>query len=305
MLHFDREQKVFKIGDVELGGQPGELPCVMIGSLFHEGHGIVKDRARGIFDEERARKLIRRQQKASETTGLPSMFDVVGDTEEAIRREVAFVANNTDAPIMINGPNPQVRLAGVQAARDEGVMDRSIYDSINYRADGTEAHAIKSSGIKAALIQAFNPRNPKPEGMLDVISGKDKTGLLDLAYNAGIQKPILFTPVLDLPGIGPASRGIELLKETFGLPTGTAPVGVVARYPKIWGMCRGGKDVIRASTSALCRAAGSDYIIYGSVNRARQIFPPCAVADAVIAYQARLSGIRPRSARGPLVTLFR
>ncbi len=303
MFRFDKEQAVLRVGEVELGGQPGEVPCVMIGSLFHEGHRIVQDRAKGVFDEERAKKLIRRQERASKKTGLPSMFDVVGDTEEAIRREVEFIAENSDSPILINGPNVEVRIAGVLAAKDCGILDRSVYDSVNYSADAHEAEAIRSTGIEAALIQAFNPKNPMPRGMVEVISGPSGTGLLDLTRSAGIKKPILFTPVLDLPGVGSAARGIELLKDAFGLPTGTAPVGVVGRYPKVASMCRGGKDVIRASTAALCQAAGADYIIYGSVNRAREIFPPCAVAEAAISYQARLSGLRTR--RGPLHGLFR
>ncbi|RJS86070.1 tetrahydromethanopterin S-methyltransferase subunit H, partial [Candidatus Bathyarchaeota archaeon] len=37
MFKFNKKQKIFEIGKVKIGGQPGELPTVLIGSLFHEG----------------------------------------------------------------------------------------------------------------------------------------------------------------------------------------------------------------------------------------------------------------------------
>jgi len=43
LFKFGRKQEVFDIGGVKIGGQPGELPTVLIGSIFHEGHKIVKD----------------------------------------------------------------------------------------------------------------------------------------------------------------------------------------------------------------------------------------------------------------------
>jgi tetrahydromethanopterin S-methyltransferase subunit H len=37
MFKFKAEQKIFDIGGVKFGGQPGEVPTVLIGSMFYFG----------------------------------------------------------------------------------------------------------------------------------------------------------------------------------------------------------------------------------------------------------------------------
>jgi len=73
LFKFKKEQKIFEIGHVSIGGQPGELPTVLVGSIFHEGHKIVKDRNLGIFDRKKAEHLINMQDEISERTGIPCM----------------------------------------------------------------------------------------------------------------------------------------------------------------------------------------------------------------------------------------
>ena len=43
-FHFEKEQKTFQIGDIKVGGQPGENPTVLLASMFHKGDKIVTDR---------------------------------------------------------------------------------------------------------------------------------------------------------------------------------------------------------------------------------------------------------------------
>jgi tetrahydromethanopterin S-methyltransferase subunit H len=302
LFEYEAEQRIIRIGDVELGGDPGELPVVLIGSIFHEGHGIVEDRSIGKFNEVRARKLILRQERASKKTGVPCMLDVVAETEEAMERNLSFVAGTTDSPILVNATNAEVRIHGIEHSKDLGILDRVVYDSINYRIDDREIEMISGTGVEAALIQAFNPRNPMPAGMVEIMCGSG--GLLERSEQAGIRKHILFAPVLDLPSVGSAARGVHLLKSRTGYPTGTAPVGVVGRSKAFGSMVPLAKQTSRSAVVALCQAGGADYVIYGSLARAGQVFPACAVVDAGITYAARASGVRPRSKSGPLNTLF-
>lgn len=295
-------QRRFRIGDVELGGRLGELPCVLIGSVFHEGHGIVKDRSSGEFNARKARRLIREQDEVSRRTGVPCMLDVVGDTPESIDLHLDFVSQETDAPLLVNATEARVRVHGMLHARDLGIDDRVVYDSINYRIDDAEVEMIKGSGAEAAIVQAFNPRNPMPEGMVEII--RDSGGLLERATEAGITKPLLFTPVMDLPGIGMASRGISLLKEETGLPTGTAPVGVVGRSKAICSMGECAKTTCRTAAVTLCQGMGANYIIYGTVSRAPEIFPACAMIDAALRYGQRVPGTSREPSRDPLRVLF-
>jgi tetrahydromethanopterin S-methyltransferase subunit H len=303
LFEFEVEQRIFQVGDVEIGGRPGELPVVLIGSIFHEGHGIVEDRSIGIFNEVKAKRLILRQERTSRKTGIPCMLDVVAETPEAMERNLSFVTGITDSPILVNATSAEVRIHGIEHAKDIGILDRVVYDSINYRIDDREIEMIRGTGVETALIQAFNPRNPTPAGMVEVICGSG--GLLESSEEAGIKKHILFAPVLDLPSVGYAAMGVHLLKSRTGYPTGTAPVGVVGRSDAVRSMVPLAKQTSRSAVVSLCQAGGADYVIYGSLARAGQIFPACAVIEAGISYSARVSGVRPRSKSGPLNTLFR
>jgi tetrahydromethanopterin S-methyltransferase subunit H len=138
--------------------------------------------------------------------------------------------------------------------------------------------------------------------MLQILDGP--RGLIQLARDAGITKPLLFAPVLDLPSVGTAATGVHLLKNEFGLPSGTAPVGVVGRSPAISNLGQHAKRTGRASVIGLCQGLGADFIIYGTLARAREVFPACAAVDAAIAYSARSMGLRPRGG-GALAVLMR
>lgn len=305
LFKFRKEQKVFEIGGVKVGGQPGELPTVLIGSIFHEGHKIVKDRSLGLFDEKEAEKLIKVQEEMSEKTGIPCMLDVVGENSKALIRYIEFVSNITDSPFLINGPSASVRVEAANYVREVGLQKRAIYNSINYTLNDWEIEAIKETGIKAAIVQAFNPRNPHPDGMIQILKGNsEKEGLINRALRAGINKPLIFMPVLDVPSIGFGARGIYLAKEEFGIPAGTAPIGVVGRWSKARGLGKHAKIACRAGALALAQSMGSNFIIYGSLSRAKSIFPACAMIDAIIAYNARNFGIKPLTKNHPLYKIF-
>jgi len=305
LFKFNKKQKIFEIGDVKIGGQPGELPTVLVGSLFHEGQKIVKDRKLGIFDRKKAEHLVNLQESMSEKTGVPCMFDVVGETSEALIRYVDFISEVTDAPFLINGTEASVRISAALHAANIGLQDRAVYNSINYALGKEEIEALKETGLKTAIIQAFNPSNPLPKGMISILKGShENRGLLEGALKAGIEKPLLFTPVLDVPAIGLGAQGIYLAKEEFGLPTGTAPVGVVGRWRKVEQLGKYAKVVCRGGATTLVQAMGADFIIYGSAAKARNVFPVCAMIDAIIAYNARTYGIKPLVKNHPLYKIF-
>ena len=81
---FKAEQKVFQIGKIKIGGQPGEYPRVMIGTIFYTGHKIIQDHKEGIFDKEKARELIKKQDELGEKCGIPVVLDVVGVSEKSM-----------------------------------------------------------------------------------------------------------------------------------------------------------------------------------------------------------------------------
>ncbi|TAK36950.1 MAG: tetrahydromethanopterin S-methyltransferase subunit H, partial [Chloroflexota bacterium] len=95
MFEFAHEQKVCTVGNVRVGGRPGENPTVLIGSMFFRGHKIVSDPDKGIFDKKKAKDLLDREEELSAQTGNPRIIDVIGDTGEALINYVEWVAANT------------------------------------------------------------------------------------------------------------------------------------------------------------------------------------------------------------------
>jgi tetrahydromethanopterin S-methyltransferase subunit H len=54
MFKFQKEQKAFDIAGTKIGGQPGEYPIVLVGSIFYDRHKIVTDANKGEFDKKQA-----------------------------------------------------------------------------------------------------------------------------------------------------------------------------------------------------------------------------------------------------------
>ena len=59
MFKFTKKQQIFDVGGVKVGGQPGQLPTVLLGSIFYMGHKIVEDQKKGVFNQEKAEELLK------------------------------------------------------------------------------------------------------------------------------------------------------------------------------------------------------------------------------------------------------
>jgi tetrahydromethanopterin S-methyltransferase subunit H len=102
MLKSEKEQ-TFEIGAVKIGGKLGQIPTVLIGSIFYNKHYIVKDEMKGEFDHQEAERLIKKQEEFSDKTGNPHMIDVVGATPGALSRFIDLAFGITQAPILFDG----------------------------------------------------------------------------------------------------------------------------------------------------------------------------------------------------------
>ncbi len=138
VLRFKREQLTYDISGTKIGGQPGEYPTALVGSIFYSGGKMVKDPQKGIFDHDKARATIAKQDEMSQKTGIPAIVDVVASTGEAMANYIEFVADVTKAPMFIDSPQPDVRLHACKHAVQVGLRSRIVYSSI------TPAFKIKS-----------------------------------------------------------------------------------------------------------------------------------------------------------------
>lgn len=307
MFRFEREQKVYDIGGVKVGGQPGEYPIVLVGSIFYEKHKIMSDPDKGEFDKAKAEALIKKMEELSDKTGNPFFLDVVGRTSEALIREIDFVADNTKAPFLIDGASEKLRIPATKHAFEIGLKDRTIYNSIDYAIQPSEIQAMKELGVKSSIVLAFNKKNPWPEGAIETLKGtSERKGLLSLAEEAGIENILVDTAVADIVTIGLAAKAINLVKSEYGFPAGCGPANAYTTWK------RGKKgefgpyayNVVVGSAGPFIQLMGANFILFGPVELAEAAFPACAMADALIAYAAKKVGTKVGTRNHPLYKIL-
>jgi len=269
------EQKVFQIGGINIGGLPGQCPVVLVGTLFYHGHRIVKDETAGTFDEAAAEQLLKSQEEMSDKTGNPCMVDVVGTTLPAMSKALGFVADRTKAPMMVDSPSAEVRAAGLSYAKEQGILGRVVYNSINPHSKPDELEAVKSSGVDSAVFLAYNMKDFSTNGRVTCIKE-----LLNRKEEFGIRKPLIDTCVLDLPTLGQALRAMYELKDETGLPVGCGAHNAVALWRGL--KTKMGEHAVKpclASVNAATAAVGADFVLYGPIDDAKVVFPAVAMVD--------------------------
>lgn len=276
LWNFKAEQKVFQIGGVSIGGVPGQRPVALVGTLFYHGHKLVKDENAGTFDEAAAEELLKTQDEMSDKTGNPAMVDVVGASIPAMKSHLEFVADHTKAPIMIDSPSAEMRAVGLSYAKEQGILDRMIYNSINPTSKPDELKAVQSSGVESAVFLAYNMKDFSTAGRTSAARE-----LVSKRQEFGITKPLIDTCVLDLPTLGQALRALFELKDELGFPVGCGAHNAVALWKGL--KTKMGEQAVNpclASVNAASAAVGADFILYGPIDDAKVVFPAVAMVDA-------------------------
>jgi len=307
MFRFEKEQEVYNIGGIRIGGQPGENPVVLIGSIFYEGHKIVEDEIKGTFDKKEAERLVNKQEEMSTKTGIPHALDVVGSSSsEALMKYIDFISDITDAPLLIDSTNPEIRLKASRHAIEIGLKNRVIYNSINPHIKDEEIRGIKEAGIEAAIILAFSHRHFRPRQKLDLLTGdENEAGLLQKAKNAGVGKVLIDPGIVDVPSVAPAVSSIHMIKEKLGLPAGCAPCNSLDMWKRLSEFGDHAKITSLTSAATIAQCMGANFILYGPIRRADIVFPACAMTDAIITYNNIVThGFRPKHKDLPLYKIF-
>lgn len=307
MFRFEKEQTVFDIAGVKVGGQPGEYPIVLIPSIFYERHKIVSDPIKGEFNKKEAELQLNRLEELSEKTGNPFFVDVIGITAEALIRFTSFVSEFTRSPFLVDSSSRQARIAAMQHISEVGLMDRAIYNSINCYVTDEELRSLKELAVQSAVVLAFDPKKPSFEGRIAILKGcPGQRGLLSAAQEAGINNVLVDTAVLDVLSIGTASRAIYSLKEEFGLPAGCGSTNAMA----IWKRLKEGEfgpvayKVCLGGSALLTQMMGANFVIIGPIGLADAAFPACAMTDAIIASEAKKLGTTIKAPNHPLYKIL-
>ncbi len=279
MLKFENP-KIFEIGGVKIGGNPGEGKTLLIGSIFYKGHKIVEDEKKGVFNRELAEKLVKEQEELSDKTGLPGFVDVVGMSEEALRKYVEFISSVTDKPFLIDSAMPDIKISALRFVKEVGLESRVIYNSITPEVKDRELAALKESGLEAAIVLTYTTNVLSSRARVEALQK-----VLPKLEVAGITKPLIDTFVMDVPSLPAAVKaGIEI-KKNFGFPCGSGAHNAIASWKGLRNLL--GKEaekyaVIVANTLQI--AFGLDFALYGPIEDSNLVFP--AVYTLNIAYKS-------------------
>jgi len=300
-FRFNVKQNIYTIGEVKVGGQPGELPTFLIGSLFWLGQKIVQDANRGLFDVKEAEKIINTMQTQSDITGIKFGFDIVGTTEIAFEEYIDFVAKHTDAPLILDAMSPKARMAAADMVKKMGLADRCIYNSVYKGVTESEITKLKESGIESAIVLADNQKDNSLEGKMAIVQEA-----LELAERADITKPLIDTAIPAFaPDMGTSVRALSAMKEKYGYPVGLGSGNVVTTMG--WVKANIAKEFRKGcvtATNSIMQMAGANYLMFGPAEQAEWVFPAVAVTDIYIASAAADLGTRPLGETHPIYKAF-
>lgn len=291
MFKFDKEQTVFDIAGVKMGGQPGEYPTVLCGFLFYYGQDIISDEKIGEFDKSKAESLVNNIEELSDDTGNPYILMAIGETE-AIPKYVEYIGEICDAPFIVRAHTEESRIAGAQYADEVGLADRAIYESINITTTKSEISALAETDISSSIILGFNPENGTLAGKMAIWENGDEgvyeKGLLEAAEDCGIDKFMMDAAMMPMgQGAGTAIRAILAEKIKWGYPVGAG----IHEAPTIWDWLReyrrsGNMDVYKVCehcSNVMPIMCGADYLSFGFIENANLVFPLVAQTDMLVA----------------------
>ncbi|MEI6102514.1 MAG: tetrahydromethanopterin S-methyltransferase subunit H [Methanothrix sp.] len=291
MFRFSREQSIVNVGGVKFGGQCGQLPSVLCGTIFYHGHKIVEDEEKGLFDRTAAERLISRQAELSEETGCPSVLHLYARSAPAFERYLEFAEGVWSGPFIIDSADAATRSKAALLVSELGYADRAIYNSISLATEEKEAQALLNSEIDSAIILAYNPAEPGVDGSLAILETGGtvrENGLLASAREMGLVNLLIDPAVLPLgSGAGSALRFSVAAKARLGLPVGSGIHNAISSWPWLSQKETSVRKGCDAAAGAMQLLAGADFLLYGPIESADIIFPAAAMADILIAEALR------------------
>lgn len=288
MMNFSTEQKIIEMGDLRIGGQPGELPTVLFGTAFF---GKKYQNPDAVALEE-LREFLRAQESLSAMTGNPSIVDIyLGDADSlGSRLELVLEEVPKSRPISVDVPESEIRQAVLKHASEIGVSKRIILNSFNLAAESAELDILREYPPGCAILLGYNPKDFSVDGRIDMIesgAGYLENGLMEYSKEFGIRNILLDTGATPFDhSAAETLRSIPVMKNRWGLPVGCAIHNTVESW--LW-MKQYKKEhkaeylTCDVGSNALPVMLGADFCVYGPVRNAPSVFPFVAMIDKFIA----------------------
>ncbi|MFX1363921.1 MAG: hypothetical protein ACFFCE_13925 [Promethearchaeota archaeon] len=300
MLNFDNEQKVVQIGNIKIGGQPGENPIVMIGTVFYAKHKALLDEKTGEIDKKLVEEELNNYIEIIEETQLQGVIDVIGAYPEALIKECEFIADNVEYPFLVDGLNDSSRIPAMEGLQEIGLLDRAILNSIDENTTDENLEKLKQIRVKNAVLLTFGNKYIFPQQKLKFL----REILIPKTEKANIKNIIVDTAVLDLPSISINFETAGLIKKELGLPTGFAPSNAIYGWSYIKKFGENARCGAIASIMTYCATAPSDFILFGPIKFAKCTIPAVALISGVNSYYQKRVKRQKISERTPLKTIF-
>ena len=298
---YDLEQKVFNIGGIKVGGQPGQNPPLLIGNMFQKGDTVIESRRERKFDSKRAAEHIREMESLSRETGVPGMVALVANSLDEIKAYIDFFIGVTASPFAIDIWMQKVRLAAARYVAELGLQERLLYNSITPWDEDIEGQVaeLRELGIKHVVIQAFDMEDKGPAGRV-----KSLQRLLPVVQKGNFESILVDTAVMNLPFTAFSLKANSLIKQQFGLPVGCAPANGTYMWRK--SLPAEAKGRFPAADAAIEAAAAmeSDFIFYGPMTGTSRVFTSVAAVTSLLAAYAYAEGAPLPGEAHPLNLLF-
>ncbi|MHA2281481.1 MAG: hypothetical protein ACXAC5_11555 [Promethearchaeota archaeon] len=300
MLNFEREQKVVQIGKTRIGGNPGQNPIAMIGTVFYTSHAALLNEKTGDIDKSLVEAELNEFTEVIEDTKMQGIVDVVGAYPDALIKECEFVADNVDYPFLVDGLNDSSRIPAMKGLKEMGLLDRAILNSIDDATSEESLKKLKDIGVKNAVLLTFGSKYIFPKQKLKLL----EETLIPKATKANIENILVDSAVLDLPSIAINFETSNLVKKFFGLPTGFAPSNSIYG----WDYIKKFGEIARcggiASIMAYCASAPSDFILFGPIKFVKCVVPSVALISGVTSYYRKRILRKEISENTPLKVIF-
>lgn len=291
MFSFTKEQKVFDISGLSIGGQPGMYPTVLFGGVFFKGEPD--------FDD--AKQHIQTSLDLSARTGTPVIPDFFMRKAEYIEPVISFIEKVLPRkhPFSVDVIEPTIKIDILQRLAEKNLLSRTIYNSVHIGSTKEELDALQKNTPEMVIVVSFNPKDKSPDGKIEVLENGahlTESGLLDIVRTRGIEKILVDTAAL-APGenSGAAIAAIPVIKEEYGLPTGCAIHNVVEKsrwlneYPFA-------KKTVDVSSNASIPLFGGNFALFGPMENAQYCIPLIAWQDILVSeYTETYFGISPVS----------
>ncbi|GAW91054.1 tetrahydromethanopterin S-methyltransferase subunit H family protein [Calderihabitans maritimus] len=303
MFNFKTPQRVCSIGNIRIGGQPGENPPLLISSMFHNGDKILESRKERKFNKKKATDYVKRQEELSELSGIPAIVAMVATSADEMKAYVDFFTSISDKPFGIDMWVQKARLEAMRYIAELGLQDRVLYNSITpWDKDiPGQIQELKDMGVKHVVVQVFDEGDQTPAGRV-----KSFRKMMEMIGEDTFETILIDTSVMNLPAIGFSALACKMLKEEFGWPAGVA----ASNGTWMWKQAREifGSDGFKAMDGA-GQAVGallwSDFMFTGPIVAMPRIVPAVTSASLILstlAYQERKE--LPSNPNHPLYKFF-